>query len=322
MTTLRQASAPAATRILGLGHYQPSQVVTNDDLVARGVETNDEWIQSRVGVRERRFAAEGETVVDMAEAAGAKALAASGVSPTDVDLVIVATCTMTSSVPNAGPQVGNRLGMGHPAAYDLNAGCAGFAYALNQASASVQAGMARNALVVASERFSGWLDFQDRTTCVILGDGAGAAVVGPAETPGIGPVVWGTEGDKAGAIWIDEQTRFFGQEGQAVFRWATSAVPPFALEACERAGVDPKDLAAFVPHQANERIIDLIAKKLATPDLLVARDIEVSGNTSAASIPLAFSKLVERGEIPEGAPVLLVGFGAGLSYAAQVVLAP
>ncbi|MHA3703499.1 beta-ketoacyl-ACP synthase III [Jatrophihabitans sp. YIM 134969] len=319
---MQQSPTVPGTRILGLGHYQPSQVVTNDDLVARGVDTNDEWIQSRVGVRERRFAAPDETVVDMAEAAGAKALAASGVDPTEVDLVIVATCTMTSVVPNAGPQVGDRLGLGKPAAYDLNAGCAGFAYALNQASASVQAGLARNALVVASERFSGWLDFDDRTTCVILGDGAGAAVVGPSETPGVGPVVWGTEGDKANTIWIDEKTRFFGQEGQAVFRWATSAIPPLALEACARAGVDPRDLAAFVPHQANKRIIDLIAKKLDTPDLLVARDIEVSGNTSAASIPLAFSKLVERGEIPEGAPVLLVGFGAGLSYSAQVVLAP
>lgn len=322
MTTLQPSSTVPGTRILGLGHYQPSQVVTNDDLVARGVDTNDEWIQSRVGVRERRFAAADETVVDMAEAAGAKALASSGVDPTEVDLVIVATCTTTTSVPNAGPQVGDRLGMGNPAAYDLNAGCAGFAYALNQASASVQAGLARHALVVASERFSGWLDFADRTTCVILGDGAGAAVVGPSDTPGVGPVVWGTEGDKADTIWIDEQTRYFGQEGQAVFRWATSAIPPLALQACERAGVDPADLAAFIPHQANKRIIDLIAKKLGTPDLLVARDIEVSGNTSAASIPLAFSKLVERGEIPSKAPVLLVGFGAGLSYAAQVVLAP
>lgn len=322
MTNLTVPASVPGTRLLGLGHYQPPQVVTNDDLVARGVDTNDEWIRSRVGIRERRFASATETVVDMAEAAGSKAMAAAGLSSADVDLVVVATCTMPTSVPNAAPQVAHRLGMATPGAYDINAGCAGFAYALAAGSAAVQTGQARHALVVAAERFSGWLDFSDRSTCVILGDGAGAAVVGPADQPAIGPVVWGSEGDKASAIWIDQQTGHFGQEGQAVFRWATSAIAPVALEACRRAGVAPSDLAAVVPHQANLRIIDLIAKKLGATQALVARDIEVSGNTSAASVPLAFSKLIERGEIASRAPVLLIGFGAGLSYAGQVVLAP
>lgn len=322
MTVLTLSPTTLGTRLLGTGHYQPAQIVTNVDLIARGVDTDDEWIQSRVGIRERRFAADDETVVDMAEAAGSKAIAAAGVAPADIDLIIVATCTNPTSTPNAAPQVGYRLGLPKPAAYDLNAGCAGFAYALNAAAASVQTGQARHALVVGAERFSGFLDFADRTTCVILGDGAGAAVVGPSDAAGIGPVVWGTEGDKAAAIWIDQETGFFGQEGQAVFRWATSAIAPVALQACRRAGIDPTELAAIVPHQANRRIIDLIVKKLGADQALVARDIEVSGNTSAASIPLAFSKLVERGEIASQAPVLLVGFGAGLSYAAQVVLAP
>jgi 3-oxoacyl-[acyl-carrier-protein] synthase III len=315
-------SAPTATRILGVGHYQPSTVVTNADLIARGVDTDDEWIRTRVGIAERRYADPGETVVDMAENAGSKALAAAGVAAGDIDLVITATCTMPTPVPAAAPQLASRLGIAAPGAYDVNSGCSGFVYALNVASAAVQVGQARNVLVVASERFSGWIDFTDRSTCIILADGAGAAVVGPSDEPGIGPVVWGSDGDQADTVVIDEQSHFFRQEGQAVYRWATTRMVPIALEACRRAGVDPSELAAFVPHQANLRIIDVLAKKLGASNAVVARDIQVSGNTSAATIPLALSKMVERGEIPTGAPVLLLGFGSGLAYAGQVVLAP
>ena len=315
-------SAPTATRILGVGHYQPSNVVTNNDLIARGVDTDDEWVKSRVGIAERRYADQDETVVDMAENAGSKALAAAGVATGDIDLVITATCTMPTPIPAAAPQLASRLGIAAPGAYDVNSGCSGFVYALNVASAAVQVGQARNALVVASERFSGWLDFTDRSTCIILADGAGAAVVGPSDEPGIGPVVWGSDGDQADTVVIDEQSHFFRQEGQAVYRWATTKMVPVALEACRRAGIDPSELAAFVPHQANLRIIDVLARKLGAANAVVARDIQVSGNTSAATIPLALSKMVERGEIPTGAPVLLLGFGSGLAYAAQVVLAP
>ena len=286
------------------------------------MDTNDEWVRSRVGIESRRFARPDETVVDMAEMAASKAIAASGLTPADVDLVIVATCTMPTPVPNAGAQLASRLGIAAPGAYDINAGCAGFVYALAAASAAVISGQARNVLVVGSERFSGWLDFGDRATCVILADGAGAAVVGPSEQIGIGPVVWGSDGAQAQAIVIDESTNLFRQEGQSVFRWATTTVAPVALEACRRAGVEPGELAAFVPHQANLRIIDSVARKLGVPDAIVARDIVTAGNTSAASIPLALSRMVGRGDIPTGAPVLVVGFGAGLTYAAQVVLAP
>ncbi len=319
---LRTAARPAAARLLGLGHYRPANVVTNDDLVARGVDTNDEWVRSRVGIESRRFADADEGVVDMAEAAGAKALASSGLDADDVDLVITATCTMPTTVPTASPQLADRLGIRAPGAYDVNSGCAGFVYALNAATAAVETGQARNVLVVASERFSGWIDFQDRTTCVILADAAGAAVVGPSDEPGIGPVVWGSDGAQAQTITINEDTRFFQQEGQAVYRWATSQMTPIALEACRRAGVEPAELAAFVPHQANLRIIDMLAKRLDAPNAVVARDIVTSGNTSAATIPLALSRMVERGEVPSGAPVLILGFGAGLAYAGQVVLAP
>ena len=319
---LASTTGPAHTRILGLGHYRPANVVTNHDLIARGVDTDDEWVRSRVGIAERHWADANETVVDMAEAAGSKALAASGVPAGEVDLVLTVTSTMPEPIPAAAPQLADRLGIQAPGAYDISSGCSGFVYGLAAASAAVRAGQARHVLVVASERFSGWLDLADRTTCVILGDGAGAAVVGPSDEPGIGPVVWGSDGAMYDSVAIDAETRFFRQEGQAVYRWATSTMAPIALEACRRAGIEPADLAAFVPHQANLRIIDAIARRLGVPDAIVSRDIVTSGNTSGATIPLALSRMVERGEVASGAPVLLLGFGSGLAYAGQVVLAP
>lgn len=323
MVELAATRGASATRILGLGHYRPANVVTNDDLVARGVDTNDGWIKSRVGIAERRWADADETVVDMAEQASSKALAASGVPAEDVDLVLVATCTMPTPIPAAAPQVAHRLGVrAMSGAYDISSGCSGFVYAINVASAAVLTGQARNVLVVASERFSGWLDMTDRSTCIILADAAGAAVIGPADKPGLGPVVWGSDGALFDTVAIDERTRFFRQEGQTVYRWATGEMAPIAIEACRRAGVAPDDIAAFVPHQANLRIIDALARRIGLPNAIVARDIVTSGNTSAATIPLALSRMVEAGEIPSGAPVLLLGFGSGLAYAGQVVLAP
>jgi 3-oxoacyl-[acyl-carrier-protein] synthase-3 len=316
------SEGPLGARILGMGHYRPANVVTNLDLIARGVDTDDEWIKSRVGIAERRWADPDETVVDMAEAAGSKALANSGVAASEVDFVIVATCTMPEPVPAAAPQLAARLGIDAPGAYDISSGCSGFVYSVGAASAAIRAGQARTVLVVASERFSGWLDMNDRSTCIILGDGAGAAVISASDEVGTGPIVWGSDGAQHDTVVIDAESRFFRQEGQAVYRWATSQMAPVALEACRRAGVDPSELAAFVPHQANLRIIDAIAKRLGATNAVIARDIVTSGNTSAASIPLAMSRMVERGEIPSGAPVLLLGFGSGLAYAAQVVLAP
>ncbi|HZC69706.1 MAG TPA: beta-ketoacyl-ACP synthase III [Jatrophihabitans sp.] len=322
MASLATASGVPATRILGLGHYRPGNVISNHDLIARGVDTSDEWIKTRVGIAERHWADPDESVVDMAEQAASKALAASGVSTEDVDLVLVATCTMPTPIPAAAPNLATRLGMHAPGAYDISSGCSGFVYAINAASAAIQTGQARNALVVASERFSGWLDMNDRSTCIILGDAAGAAVIGPADAPGLGPVVWGSDGELYDTVAVDEQTKFFRQEGQTVYRWATGEMGPIALAACERAGVALEDIVAFIPHQANLRIIDALARRIGLPSAIVARDIVTSGNTSAATIPLALSRMVEAGEIPSGAPVLLLGFGSGLAYAAQVVLAP
>jgi 3-oxoacyl-[acyl-carrier-protein] synthase-3 len=321
---LRIADRPNGSRIAALGHYQPDQIVTNDDLIARGVETDDEWIKSRVGIAERRFAVD-ETLLDMAEAAAAKAIANSTITAGDVDLVILATCTPLMPVPGGAAELADRLGIAAPGAYDVNAACAGFVYALNCASNAILAGEAHNVLVVASEKFTDWMDFSDRTTCIIFADGAGAAIVTASDEPALGPVVWGSDGANAAAITTNLDTHAVIQDGQTVYRWATSTIGAVSRAACEKAGVEVADLAAFVPHQANLRIIEFIAKKLgitADSPTKIARDVVVSGNTSAASIPLALSKMVERGEIASGAPVLLVGFGAGLTYAAQVILCP
>ena len=312
------------TKILGFGGYQPDKVVTNDDL-AKMVDTNDEWIRSRVGIQSRRVAGDDETVADMAEAAGAKALAASGLEPSEVDLVIVATCSPESPLPNVAATVAHRLGIPSPGAYDLNAACAGFCYGIGAAADSVRAGSARNVLVIGAEKMTSWIDWTDRSTCIIFADGAGAAVVGqagPGEPSGIGPVVWGSAGDLASKITIEGRDGSLRQDGQAVFRWATSAVAPVALEACRRAGVTPADITAFVSHQANLRIVEAIARKLGIPRDRVADDIIHSGNTSSASIPLALSHMAEQGKLQPGTPALLVGFGAGMCYASQVITVP
>ena len=308
-----------------MGGYQPGNVVTNDDLAAV-MDTNDAWIRSRVGVASRRIAGPDETVADMAVAAAGKAVAGSGVPVSDIDLVIVATCSTESLIPNVSATVAARLGIAAPGAYDLNAACAGFCYALASASDSIRAGTARHVLVIGAEKMSAWIDPADRSTRIIFADGAGAAVVGPVADPadpaGIGPVVWGSNGGIADRIHIKDRNSFLFQEGQAVFRWATTELYPTALEACERAGVRPEDLAAFIPHQANLRIVEALARKIGVPRDRVADDIINAGNTSSASIPLALARMTERGELVSGMPVLLLGFGAGMCYAGQVVTVP
>ncbi|MGW3246832.1 beta-ketoacyl-ACP synthase III [Streptomyces sp. NPDC001070] len=316
-----------ASRIAALGHHQPQRVLTNDDLAAM-VDTSDAWIRQRTGIATRHIADEDETVADMASAAAGKALAAAGLDPADIDLVVVATSSAVDRCPSTAAQVAARLGMTAPASYDLNNACAGFTTALAAADHSVRAGAARHALVIGAEKMSDLTDWTDRSTCVLLGDGAGAAVVSavaddPGAHPGIGPVVWGSDPTRADAVRLAGawQPRF-AQDGQAVFRWATTTLAPIAEEACARAGVAVSDLGGIVTHQANLRIIEAVVRQLGAPQAVVARDVVDSGNTSAASVPLAFSKLVERGELTPGAPVLLLGFGGGLSWAGQVVGCP
>src|SRR6266581_4803416 len=219
---MRLTDGSQGSRILAFGGYQPPNVLTNETL-AGTVKTSDEWIRSRVGIESRRLASPGESVADMAVAAGGKALAASGLPAADIDLLIVATCTPEVMIPNTAASVATRLGIIAPGAYDLNAACAGFCYALGTASDAVRAGSARNVLVIGAEKLSQWVDWTDRSTCIIFADGAGAAVVGPAgptteqPEPGIGPVVWGSDGDMAYKIYIKDRNSFIFQEGQAVF---------------------------------------------------------------------------------------------------------
>jgi len=310
------------SRIAAVGHYQPARVLTNEDLAGM-VDTSDEWIRSRVGIRTRRIAGPDEPVDELASHAAAKALAAAGLTPADIDLVLVATSTAVDRSPNMASRVAARLGIPSPAAMDINVVCAGFTHALATADHTVRAGAATRALVIGADKMSEVTDWTDRTTCVLVGDGAGAAVVEAAEgEPGIGPVLWGSVPEMGHAVRIEGQPARFAQEGQSVYRWATTQLPPIARRACERAGLAPADLAAVVLHQANLRIIEPLAEKLGAVNAVIARDVTESGNTSAASIPLAFSKLVEQGAISTGDPVLLFGFGGNLSYAGQVVRCP
>ncbi|MEU4208922.1 beta-ketoacyl-ACP synthase III [Streptomyces sp. NPDC026206] len=311
----------SGSRVLALGHYQPARVLTNDEL-ATMVDTSDEWIRSRVGIRTRRIAAPDETVASMATEAAAKALAGSGLEPADIDLVLVATCTAVDRSPNTAARVAAELGLPSPAVMDLNVVCAGFTHALASADHSIRAGAATNALVIGVEKFTDVADWTDRTTCVLVGDGAGAAVITAAAQPEIGPVVWGSVPGMGHAVRIEGTPSRFAQEGQSVYRWATTQLPPIARQVCERAGVRPEDLAAVVLHQANLRIIEPVARKLGAVNAIVASDVTESGNTSAASIPLALSKLVASGRVAPGAPVLLFGFGGNLSYAGQVIRCP
>ncbi|WP_329125470.1 beta-ketoacyl-ACP synthase III [Streptomyces sp. NBC_01465] len=309
------------TRITALGHYQPAKVLTNADL-AKIVDTSDEWIRSRVGIETRHIAGPDEPVDELAAHAGAKAIAAAGLTAADIDLVIVATSTAIDRSPNMSARVAARLSMGSPATMDINVVCSGFTHALATADHAVRAGAATRALVIGADKMAEIVDWTDRTTCVLVGDGAGAAIVEASESEDIGPVLWGSVPEMGHAVRIEGTPPRFAQEGQSVYRWATTQLPPIARKVCEKAGVTPEELAAVVLHQANLRIIEPVAAKIGAVNAVIARDVVESGNTSAASIPMALSKLVERGEITSGAPVLLFGFGGNLSYAGQVVRCP
>lgn len=325
MTSLNISTGPAATKILGTGSFQPEKIVTNHDL-AKIMDTSDEWIRDRVGIIERRAGGPDERVVDFGAAAGARAIADAGLEPSDIDTVIVATCTMPSQIPNASARVADMVGIKGPGAFDLNAACAGFCYGLGTASDLVRAGSARRVLVVGAEKFADWVEPTDRSNAIIFADGSGAVVVGESDEPAIGPVAWGSAGDLADLIYMRDNERWLYQEGQAVFRWATTKVAPTALRALELTGLKPSDVDVLIPHQANLRIVGAIAKKLraegAREDMVVADDIMYSGNTSSASIPMALDHMRAAGRVRSGDVLLLVGFGAGLSYASQVVISP
>jgi 3-oxoacyl-[acyl-carrier-protein] synthase-3 len=331
-TPLRSAKGAEYARILGVGGYRPSRVVTNAE-ICEHIDSTDEWIRERSGIVSRRWAAPDESVTDMAVAAAGKAIAQAGIGADQVGAVLLATVTHPLQTPSAAAAVADRLGATDAGAFDISAACAGFCYGVSMANDIVRGGTSEYVLVIGVEKLSDFTDSYDRSSAFIFGDGAGAVVIGPSDEPAIGPTIWGSDGSQYDAItqrasWIDVRDHnidfpHLTMQGQKVFRWAVWQMAPVAARALEAAGVEPEDLGAFIPHQANMRITDSMIKALKLPaHVPVARDIAETGNTSAASIPLAMERMLESGEAKSGDTALLIGFGAGLVYASQVVVLP
>ena len=329
---LIQPTGAAHTRIYAYGAARGENAVPNEDLI-EPINSSDEWIRQRTGIITRVRADAGTTAIDLASDAAAEAIERSGVPADKIDAVIVATISNPKQTPSVSAIVADRVGANPAAAYDLNAACAGFAYGVAQADALIRAGAAHYAVVIGTEKLSDVVDPTDRSISFLLGDGAGAVVIGPSDTPGIGPTIWGSDGSKADAVGMNHTLTEFRdgvapwptlrQEGPTVFRWAVWEMVKVARQAIEAAGITPDDLAAFVPHQANMRIIDEFAKQLKLPEsVVIGRDIETTGNTSAASIPLATHRLLEEHPELSGGLALQIGFGAGLVFGAQVVVLP
>ncbi|MBK3577581.1 ketoacyl-ACP synthase III [Streptomyces sp. MBT65] len=330
-TKIKPSKGAPYARILGVGGYRPVRVVPNE-VILETIDSSDEWIRSRSGIETRHWANDEETVAAMSIEASGKAIADAGISVEQIGGVIVSTVSHFKQTPAVATEIADKLGTNKAAAFDISAGCAGFGYGLTLAKGMVVEGSAEYVLVIGVERLSDLTDLEDRATAFLFGDGAGAVVVGPSTEPHIGPTVWGSEGDKSDTIkqtvpWTeyDSTGKFpaITQEGQAVFRWAVFEMAKVAQQALDAAGITPDDLDVFIPHQANERIIDSMVKTLKLPEhVTVARDVRTTGNTSAASIPLAMERLLATGEAKSGDTALVIGFGAGLVYAATVVTLP
>ena len=323
-----------ASRIYGIGSYRPVRVVDNE-YVAEKIGVAPEWIEKRSGIRTRRYAGPDETVAAMGTAAAAKALAMAGIDAAQVGSVVVATTSHLTQMPALAPEIAHALGADQASAFDISAACAGFCHALAIGSDMVRAGTADYVLVIASERATDIFDENDKSTAFLFADGAGAVLVGPSDRPGIGPVVWGADGSKLDVIamtnfWTTELRTDpgstwprLGMTGWRVYRWATEQLAPVLQQALDAAGVTAGDLQAFIPHQANLLITQTLAKSLELPDsVAIAEDISESGNTSAASVPLAMDAMLTSGQADQGGLALLIGFGSGLVYAAQVVELP
>ena len=330
--TLTEPSGAAHSRILALGAARGNLDVVNDELV-EPIDSSDEWIQQRTGIVSRKRATPDVTATDLAIAASREAIEKAGIDPASIDLVIVSTISAPSRTPSMAVVVADQVGANPAAAFDISAACAGYTYAIAQADAAIRSGLAHYVLVVGAEKLSDFVDPTDRSISFLLGDGAGAAVLGPSETPGVSKTVWGSDGSRHEVIRFDRPEIDYRkeggtvptlrQEGPSVFRWAVWDMAKVAKQALEAAGITSADLAAFIPHQANARIIDEFAKQLELPEhVKVAHDIVHTGNTSAASIPLATHALLAEHPEISGGLALQIGFGAGLVFGAQVVVLP
>ncbi len=334
---IQQVEAPEFTRILGVGAYRPSRVVPNSDVV-EAIDSTDEWIQQRSGIKQRRFATPEETIQLMSVAASHQALERAGIEAEQIDAVVVATVSHLLQTPAIATAIAYELGTNQAAAFDISAACAGFCHGVSLASDMIRAGSAQHVLVIGVERLSDITDPTDRGTAFIFSDGAGAVVIGPGDEAGIGPVVWGSDGEQFDLIRQREDWRdvvgspavpgsgvmpHLVMQGNPVFRWASFTMAKVARQAMDRAGVSPQDLDVFVPHQANMRIIDAMARAMKLPaHVKIARDVAEQGNSSAASIPLALDRMMVEGDAKSGDLALLIAFGAGLAYADQLVVVP
>ncbi|WP_310530278.1 beta-ketoacyl-ACP synthase III [Nocardioides sp.] len=337
MTAISAATGAPHAAVLGIGAYRPVRSVPNSEVID-AIDSSDEWIQQRSGIKARRWAGPEESVQMMSVAASRIALERAGLDARQIDCVVVATVSHMLQTPAVATAIAHELGTEQAAAFDISAACSGFCHGISLASDFVRAGSARHVLVIGVERLTDILDVTDRGTAFIFADGAGAAVVGPSDTPGIGPVVWGSDGEQFDLIRQREDWRdvvgtpevpgsgvmpHLTMQGNPVFRWASFAMAKIGQQALDKAGITLDDLDVFVPHQANMRIIDAMARSMKLPARVrIARDIAEQGNTSAASVPLALERMMVEGEAKSGDIALLIAFGAGLSYAAQVIVVP
>jgi 3-oxoacyl-[acyl-carrier-protein] synthase-3 len=295
------------------------------------IDSSDEWITQRTGIKERRWVAEGEDAEGLGAAAARKAIERSGLALSDIDAVIVSTISHYRQTPSLAAILAKDLGLEAPAAFDVSAACAGFSYGVGLAEGMVRAGSATNVLVIGVEVLSKYTDMSDRSTAFLFSDGAGAVVIGPSDTPAIGPTVWGSKPEDHAVIEVDDwrdvepggSGPYIHMAGREVFKWATTAVVEKAVETLRVSGLTPEELNCFIPHQANNRITDSMLRHLKLPeDVVVARDIIHMGNSSAASVPLAMEALLESGQAKSGDSALIIGFGAGLVFAGQTVILP
>jgi 3-oxoacyl-[acyl-carrier-protein] synthase-3 len=312
--------------ITGLGVHVPERIVSNEEL-SQHVDTSDEWIVERTGIRERRMAAEHEALSDVSLPAAQRALEQAGVDAKDVDLLIVATVTPDMLFPSTAALIADRLGARDAAAYDLTAGCTGFVYALAQAYGMVAAGLSKKALVVGGDLLSRLLDWTDRSTLVLFGDGAGAVVLEASDEPGFLAFELGADGGGGEHLWLpgsgsrlfEHPERAIKMNGREVFKFATRVLVQSAEDILERTGISKDDVDVYVPHQANVRIIDHATKKLGFPSEKVVVNVEKYGNTSSGSIPLALQDAIDDGRIRKGALLLMTGMGAGLTWGSALM---
>ena len=331
-----KVSTGSNSSILSVGIYRATNLIPNSAIVEK-IDSSDEWIQQRTGIESRRFADKNISVIDMGTIAAKQAVQRAGVHADQIDLIILASISYPHQTPSGASGIAANIGANKAAAFDLSAACAGFAYGVGIANDLIRGGSAKHVLVIGSEKLSDFTNPNDRATAFIFSDGAGAVLIGPTKDPGIGPTAWGSDSDQRDTISMSSWLAFkdnpapantiawpdIVQEGQKVFRWAVFSVSKVGTKAIELAGIKAEELKAFIPHQANLRIIESMAKDMKlSPDILIADDIRTNGNTSAASIPLAMDALLKSHPEMHGELALIIGYGAGLAYAAQVVKLP